>query len=53
LQVWKSDSGECIKLASTTPGNMEYPKYNLARAKNSVDALAKHIFEYSFLSAKR
>ena len=28
----KSDSDECIKLASMTPGNTEYPKYNLPGA---------------------
>jgi hypothetical protein len=40
----KSDSGECIKLASMTPGNMEYPKYDLPSTQNLRDMLAKSIF---------
>ncbi len=48
----KSDSGECIELASMTPGNMEYPKYDPPGAQISDDALAKVSFVYSTLSAK-
>jgi hypothetical protein len=48
----KSDSGECIELASMTPGNTEYPKYNLPGAQISDDALAKVSSVYSTLSAK-
>jgi hypothetical protein len=47
-----SDSGECIDLASMTPGNTEYPKYNLPGAQISNDALAKVSSLYSTLSAK-
>jgi hypothetical protein len=36
----KSDSGVRIELASMTPGNMEYPKYNPPGAQNSDYALA-------------
>ncbi len=48
----KSDSGECIKLASMTPGNTEYPKCNPPGAQVSDDALPKVSFVYSTLSAK-
>jgi hypothetical protein len=40
----KSDLGECIKLASMTPGNKEYPKYDPTGMQNSCDALTKSIF---------
>jgi hypothetical protein len=53
LQVWKSDSGECIKLASMTPGNREYPKYGPPGVQISDDELAKVSFVYSTLLAKR
>jgi hypothetical protein len=52
LQVWKSDSGECIELLSMTPGNTEYPKYDLPGAQISNDVLAKVSFVYSTLLAK-
>jgi hypothetical protein len=52
LQVWKSDSGEFIELASMTPGNTEYPKYDPPGAQISDDALAKVFFIYSTLSTK-
>ena len=52
MQVWKSDSGECIKLASMTPGNTEYPKYDPPGAQISNDALTKVSSVYSTLSAK-
>jgi hypothetical protein len=52
LQVWKSGSGECIELASMTPGNMEYLKYDPPGAQISDDALAKVSFVYSTLLAK-
>jgi hypothetical protein len=45
----KSNSGECIELASMTPGNTEYPKYNPPGAQISDDAVS---FIYSTLSAK-
>jgi hypothetical protein len=48
----KSDSGECNKLASMTPGNTEYPKYNLPGAQISNDALAKVSSVYSTFLAK-
>ncbi len=48
----KSDYGECIKLASMTPGNTEYPKYDPPGAQISDDALAKVSSVYSTLSAK-
>jgi hypothetical protein len=48
----KSDSGVCIELASMTPENTEYPKYNPPGAQNSNDALAKVSSVYSTLSAK-
>ena len=48
----KSDSGECIKLASMTPGNMEYRKYDPPGAQISDDTLAKVFSVYSTLSAK-
>ena len=48
----KSDSGECIKLASMTPGNMEYRKYDPPGAQISDDALTKVSSVYSTLSAK-
>jgi hypothetical protein len=48
----KSNSGVCIKLASMTPGNTEYQKYNPPGAQNSDDALAKVSSVYSTLSAK-
>ena len=35
----KSDSGVCIELASMTPGNMEYPKYDLPGAQYSMTRL--------------
>jgi hypothetical protein len=47
-----NDSGECIKLASMTPGNTEYPKHDPIGAQNSHDALAKVSFVYSSHSAK-
>ena len=37
----KNDSGECIELASMTPGNTEYLKYNPPGAQISNDVLAK------------
>jgi hypothetical protein len=52
LQVWKSDAGEYIELASMTPGNTEYLKYNPPSVQNFNDALAKESFVYSSLSAK-
>jgi hypothetical protein len=48
----KSDSGECIQLASMTPGNTEYPKYDPPGAQISDDALAKVSSIYSTLLAK-
>jgi hypothetical protein len=48
----KRNSGECIKLASMTPGNTEYPKYDPPGAQVSDDALAKASSVYSTLSAK-
>jgi hypothetical protein len=48
----KSDSGECIELASITPGNTEYPKYILPGPQISNDALVKVSSVYSTLSAK-
>ncbi len=45
----KSDSGECIELASMTPGNTEYPKYDPPGAQISNDALAKVSSIYSTL----
>jgi hypothetical protein len=48
----KSDSGECIKLASITPGNTEYPKYNSPGAQISDDVLAKVSSIYFTLWAK-
>ena len=45
LQVMeKSDSGECIKHASMTPRNTEYPKYDPPGAQVSNHALAKVSF---------
>jgi hypothetical protein len=52
MQVWKSDSGVCVKLASMTPGNTKYPKYNLPGVQIFDDALAKVSSVYSTLSAK-
>jgi hypothetical protein len=52
LQVWKSDSGECVELANMTPGNMEYPKYDPPGTQISNDGLAKVASVYSTLSAK-
>jgi hypothetical protein len=43
----KKDSGECIKLASMTPGNTEYPKYDPPGTQISNDALAKVSSVYS------
>jgi hypothetical protein len=40
----KSNSGECIKLASMTPRNTEYLKYDLPSVQNSCEALKKGIF---------
>ncbi len=48
----KSDSGECIKLASMTPGNTEYPKSNPPGAQISNDVLAKVSSIYFTFSAK-
>jgi hypothetical protein len=52
LEVWKSDSGEGIKLASMTPGNTEYPKYNPPGVQISNDVLANVSLVYSTLLAK-
>jgi hypothetical protein len=48
----KSYSGVCIKLASMTPGNTEYLKYDPPGVQNSDDALAKVSYVYSTLSTK-
>jgi hypothetical protein len=48
----KGDSGECIELASMTPGNTEYPKYDPPGAQISNVLLAKVSSVYSTLSAK-
>jgi hypothetical protein len=48
----KNDSGECIKLTSMTPGNMEYLKYVPPGAQISDDALAKVSSVYCTLLAK-
>jgi hypothetical protein len=45
----KSDSGECIELASMTPGNTEYPKYDPPSTQIFNDALAKVSSVYSIL----
>jgi hypothetical protein len=42
----------CIKLASMTPGNTEYPKYDPPGAQVSNDVLAKVSSVYPTLSAK-
>ncbi len=48
----ESDSGVCIELASMTPGNTEYPKYDPPGVQISNDALTKVSSVYSTLSAK-
>ncbi len=48
----KSDSGECIQLASMNPVNTDYPKYDPPGAQISDDALAKVSSVYSTLLAK-
>ncbi len=42
----KSDSGECTKHVSVTPGNTEYPKYDPPGKQVSDDALAQKYLLY-------
>jgi hypothetical protein len=47
----KNDSGECIELASMTPGNTEYPKYDPPGTQIYNNVLAKVSSVYSTFSS--